>query len=287
RYAVLRTHLVPGLLEAVGLNLRQGTRDLRLFEIGRVYGPKQEDRAETPDSKPDEEVEVEYAGLSETTQFAAVLTGARAVPFWNAKPEPSDFYDVTGVVLNLTQGLGLPDPVFDARPEPGFEPGEGAAVAIGPRTIGYCGAIAGALCERFGIDQKVYGLVFDWSALWAEVPEQHVFQELPRYPAVRRDYAFVLSEAVPAAELLAAARAIAGPTLEAIEVFDHYVGKNLPPGQHSIGLRLLFRVPDRTLTSEEIDELSQRLISGLQERLGAQVRDRAYEAARNRVSHGP
>lgn len=252
RYAALRPNLLLSLLEVASLNLRRGNPDLRLFEIGNIY--------------------VNPADPSETMRVAGIITGAREPLSWERKPEASTPWDIIGTVVSLLDALGLGEPDIRPQPAPGFQPGTAALVVVEGLELGPVGRIDPVLADACGIAEPVYGFDLDWTALWQLVPAKPVVHPLPRFPAVTRDYALILDAGVSTARLLAETRQLAGPLVEQADVFDHYAGKPLPAAKQSIGIRLTLRARERTLTSAEVDEFSQQLIAGLQQRLGVELR---------------
>jgi phenylalanyl-tRNA synthetase beta chain len=252
RYAALRPSLLPSLLETVSLNLRRGMPDLRLFEINPVY------------SQP--------ASPVETLKLGGVLTGAREPLFWGAREQAMDFSDAAGAIQSLFQALGIGDHEIRPADAIGFEPGLAAGILASNAECGVVGRIARAGCEQYGISEPVFGFELDWDALWRRVPRERGIQPLPRFPAVKRDYALLVGAGVTAARLRSEVRAVAGAILEQCEIFDHYQGKPLPADKRSIGIRLALRTSDRTLTATEVEELTGRLLQALRERLGAELR---------------
>jgi phenylalanyl-tRNA synthetase beta chain len=112
----------------------------------------------------------------------------------------------------------------------------------------------------------------DLDQLFAEVPERLVYDDVITYPAVRQDLAFAVDEAVPAGELITAAREAAGPELRELEVFDVYRGEQTGEGKKSIAFRAAFQSPERTLSDEDAAELRNRIATALHERFGTELR---------------
>jgi len=252
RYAALRTSLLPSLLEAVGLNLRRGNLDLRLFELNCVYAAR-----DVP---------------SEHARLAGVLTGCREPLFWGTPSETVAFPDLSGTIETLLAALGATAWEFSPAELKGFTAGESAEARVSGRALGRLGMIDPALAEQFDIVQPVFGFELDWEALWQAIPVRAIRYELPRFPAVKRDYAFLLDAGIPAARVLAEVRAACGPVLEDVAVFDLFAGPALPSGKKSIGLRVTLRSAERTLTSGEADELTGRLVERLRQNLSAELR---------------
>jgi phenylalanyl-tRNA synthetase beta chain len=252
RYAVLRPSLLAGLLEAISLNLRRGNQDVRVFELGTVC------------TGADDPVE--------RTSFAAALTGMRSPLFWGAAAQPIDFYDISGTFSTLLQSLGVAGVTLQPVDAIGFEPGETAAIMAGATHLGLLGRIGADLAQEFGIQAPVMAFEIDVERAGPLLPGDRFYHELPKFPAVVRDFALVVDEAVPAARMLDLARLTLGAVAEEAEVFDSFSGGALPAGKRSIGIRLTFRASDHTLTTAELEEMSSRLVAALGHELDAELR---------------
>jgi phenylalanyl-tRNA synthetase beta chain len=227
--AVLRTTLLPSLLEAVRRNVDAGNEDVGLFEIARVYLPPRDPRP------------------TERWHAAAVTEGG----FERAK----------GIVEALFRALKL-EPHVERGEHLLLHPGKTAAVDAG---------VVGEL-HPAQLEGGWGAFELDLDRLFAEVPERLVYDDVITYPAVRQDLAFTVDEAVPAGELIAAAREAAGPELRELEVFDVYRGRQTGEGKKSIALRAAFQSPERTLSDEDAAELRNRIAAALRERFGAELR---------------
>jgi phenylalanyl-tRNA synthetase beta chain len=259
RCSALRPSLLPGLLEALSLNLRRGNRDLRLFEIGTVYAW----------SAPDAEGK---RNPVEMTRLSTVMCGSRDPLFWGAKPEGLTFFDIKGVACSLLKRLRVENPVFGAGSGTGFAEGASARIAIGGAILGNLGQIAGSLAAGHDISEPVYALDLNLSAVSNLPAPRNTYQPLPRFPPVVRDYAFVVATTVSADRMLEVARRAAGELVAEAEVFDRFQGRPLAEGSQSVGLRLTLRAPDRTLTAREVDDITTRLVARFRQELGAELR---------------
>jgi len=252
---VLRSSLlVPGLLTSVRTNLRQGRRDLALFEIGRVF-------TESGDTLPREE-----------RRLGLVLTGRFGAAHWSGKSRAADFYDLKGVVEILFRRLGSEPPTLDAAAgAPAFlHPGRSAALSAGG-PIGYLGALHPDLKETWELREDAFVAELSVERLLEEAPAPVRFAALARFPAVARDLSVVADASVPAEELLALVRGSAGETLQDAAVVDRYAGDRIPAGKVSLTLNLRYQHPDRTLTGEEVQASLDRVTRALKAR-GAEIR---------------
>jgi len=156
-----------------------------------------------------------------------------------------------------------------------MHPGRCAAVLLAGRQIGVLGEVAEEVREAWDLAGPTYVAELDLDALLAAASLQARYRQLPRLPAALRDLAVVVpdDDAHSAAALLAAVRAAGGEILESVEVFDVYVdAERLGAGNRQVAMRLTFRLPERTLTDEEVDARMAAVIAHLDRELGAKVR---------------
>jgi phenylalanyl-tRNA synthetase beta chain len=240
--AHLRTALLPGLVRSVEYNWSVKQRNVRLFEIGHVFhrgGPE---------------------GLPvETVRVAAVLTGSRRPPHWteSGKAPDLDLWDLRHM--------------FEAAAAAGGPPGGVVTAAVGWELRDEAGAVPGwarpLTADAPPWAAPLFGFELD---LTESTPGGVRFQPLPATPAIERDVALVLPEAVVAADVEAAMRRAAGPLLEGARVFDEYRAGELPG--RSVAWRLVFRDPTRTLRDEEVDAAVGRMLEVLRSEFGIERR---------------
>lgn len=250
-HVALRRSLVPGLLKALDTNLRHLRRDVRLFEIGRVFAPAL--------PLPEEE-----------TRVAFVMSGA-VEAHWSAKRRPADFYDAKGIVEALARRLGV---TFDLSAEgvpDVVHPGKSASVRWEGRTIGYVGSLHPDRAAAWELKEEacVGELALDALLERPAVPPR--FAPLPRFPPVARDVSAVCGEDVSSATLLAWVREAAGPQLREAAVVDRYDKPPIPKGKVSLTVSLRYQDPARTLTSEEVQASVDAVTAALRGR-GADIR---------------
>ncbi len=253
----LRRDLLPGLLKHVERNTARGVRDVRLFEIGTAFAP------------------VAGAPPRESSRVAVVLTGRRTPPHWSGQGEPFDVYDISRV-------LGL----VAAEAHPGARAAPAGAQAVPyPYLQGRCYELVAGAGKVVGWGGEVTPSAVDvppWvgAVVGAEVVLPEAFwpkpgvtaRDLPDQPASERDLAFLVPPDVAAGDVLGAARKGGGKLLEAVEVFDLYLGDDLPTGMRSLALRLRFRARGRTLTDKEVDGTCRRVLWKVKEMTGVEPR---------------
>jgi phenylalanyl-tRNA synthetase beta chain len=251
----LRPSLVPGLLELLAGNLRRQNSDVRCFEVGRVFA------AGGPEGLAREDLRVGVA-----------LMGARATRSWSRKPEEADLYDAKGTAEHVLATLGVTE--SETRPrEFGFlEAGRGGELVATGEALGWFGEVNLSVREGFDLDRPVFLAELSLDAVRALSPRPVRHRPLPRFPAVQRDVALVVSVDVPAAEVTRAIRAVQEPLLRRVELFDVYSGDQVGAGRKSLAYTLVYQADDRTLTDREVDDLHARIVERLRRELGATLR---------------
>ncbi len=252
--ALMRTSLLPGLLDMLRKNIMKQNLDARLFEMAKIF---------VPEAGTDLPREEEW--------LAGVLHGGWTQPSWHWEPEEVDFYDLKGVVEKLLEGLRVRDVSFAAAGLPSYFR-YGAAVLAGSETLGWLGELLPTVGERLDLGGKPLVFLLHFEALCGRAEPFPLYTPLPKYPAVYRDMALVLPADVPAARVLDALYRHGTPRLEEASLFDVYVGQPIPADKRSLAFHLTYRDPERTLTDEAVDQQHEALIKTLAEELGAELR---------------
>jgi phenylalanyl-tRNA synthetase beta chain len=246
KYAVLRPSLLPGLIDACGHNRRRALRDIRLYESGSRFTPQGEGRA-----------------------AAFTWCGAADGPHWSGPVRLVDFFDAKGIVEQICAAFGL-EPDFSPADVPFLVRGRAATIAVrvdgGTRPIGVIGQIVPAIADArdFPAAEEIFAGEIDLHALGSAARGDDLrAQPLPRFPSIVRDVSILVDEALPAAAVRGTIRSAAPDTLVGTVEFDRYKGKGVPEGRVSLSLRLTFRAPDRTLTDEEVQDATERIVEAL------------------------
>jgi phenylalanyl-tRNA synthetase beta chain len=255
KFAVLRPSLLAGLLDSCAHNRRRDRRDVRLFETGSRFTAAGENRA-----------------------AAFAWCGAADGPHWSLPTRPVDFFDAKGVVEQLAAAFGI-DIECVAAARAFLEAGRSAAVHTvgnahaGP--LGVVGQLRPSVAEARGFPahEEIFVAELDLDALAAAARGDDLkARSLPRFPSIVRDISILIDEALPAASVRGTIRSAAPDTLVSIVEFDRYQGKGVPDGRISLSLRLTFRSPDRTLTDEEAEQATARIVDALRKAHGAERR---------------
>lgn len=260
----MRTSLLPGLLRNLGHNLSRGARDLRLYELGRVYlaspDPRHPDGALAwPAAEPD--------------HLALALTGRRAPKGWTGGGEAVDFYDLKGAVEDLLGAMGIDGVLFAPAQAAPLHPASAAEIRVAGRRAGVLGQVHPTLAAHFEVPPQTFLAELDWQALLESAAALHSFRGVPKFPAVARDLAFVVEASVPAEKMLREIRAAdEARLLEQVTLFDVYRGAPVPEGKKSVAFGLSLRAADRTLTDLEADALCGKIRERLKSALDAEIR---------------
>ncbi|SMC52299.1 phenylalanyl-tRNA synthetase beta subunit [Desulfocicer vacuolatum DSM 3385] len=258
--SVLRSSLLPGLLETMGRNVAKQTDTLRIFEVGKMF------LATSPGTQPREQ-----------EMLAALWTGNRFPSVsWHGKAQPCDFFDLKGIVQGLLDALDIPasDLAFTPASEnayPYFKKGCGAVVKKGEACLGALGEVAPTVCSAFGLKQSAFVFELDMTALLLATPQAIVAQPLPRFPSVERDITMIVDEGVAAGDvcddLLGYTRN--NSLVEDLFLFDVYQGAPLAEGQKSLSFRIVYRSAEKTLKEKKIKGLHANISGWLIKRYDA------------------
>ena len=245
--SVMRTSLLPSLLEAAQTNLRRGNQAVRLFDLSRVFF------AGTPPLEPE--------------HLGAVVFGPWDDSVWAGQGREADFYDLKGVLEGLVRRLGA-EARFEAAGEPFLHPGIAAKVFVGGREAGWIGALHPQVLRTLELPA---GLAFELAFAALTAPARASVQVPSRFPAVMRDVAFLVDAAVPASAVEDALRAAAPPELESVALFDVYAGESLG-GRKNLAFHLRFQAADRTLVDTEVEAAVAAMVKSVEMRCGGELR---------------
>ncbi len=256
--AVMRTSVVPSLLRVASHNRRQGRDSARLYEVATAFWPRTGADRDPP--------------ALERPVVAAVLAGRRSPLSWASPGEAVDFHDLKAAVEGLLAALGAAATFEQAgRAVAWLHPRAAALVRAADGTrLGALGEIHPRLAQAFDLPRGVLAFELDTSALLAASRLVAGHRPIPRLPAVLRDLAVVVDEAVAAA----AVTALVGeePLCEEVTLFDVYRGAPLAAGRKSLALAIRYRAADRTLTDVEADAAHGRIVDRLRRAVGAELR---------------
>ena len=257
--SVMRQSIIPGLLRSVAYNQSRGVKNVQLYETGVVFyaheGKKQP---------------------KEKRKVAGVLAGAMREAGWNDAPAAFDFFDGKGVVESLARELALPKLRFkalSADEAPHLQPGRAAVVLSGDAELGWVGELHPLAVDAYQAEAPVVAFELDVDALVKAARPARDYVDVPTFPAVSMDVAFVVDEAVTCEKLMQCMSSTGGKLLEDARLFDVYRDEErVGAGKKSMAFALTYRAADRTLTSEEVDKAHERLVKKVCAATGAEVR---------------
>ncbi|WP_022853516.1 phenylalanine--tRNA ligase subunit beta [Thermodesulfatator atlanticus] len=254
--AVMRTTLIPGLLQTAKTNIFRERPDVKIFELGRVFLPR---KGEV---------------LPEERHYLSGLLTGRSVPISSHRTERHvDFFDLKGILESFFENLGVKNIEFVPKGgEPFLLPALSVLLEVKGQKIGFAGALRPKVRDILDIEQEVFVFEIDFEKVLEAVSFDKRFRALPKFPATTRDLALILQDAIPAQELLSFAKELSLPHLEEVTIIDVYRGKPIPEGYKSLTLRFVYRAPDRTLTDEEVNKIQEKVTEKFLARFEAKLR---------------
>jgi len=263
--AVMRSILLPGLLENIVRNSNYQQPESKLFEIGKIFIQQE------PDVQP-----------VERYQLCAVCTGARypgAAPI-HFSGRQTDFLDIKGLVESIVDTLRLQGAggsldfvaVADGR-QPYIEKGLAVSLVDGGTEIGRLGKVEDGVLSSMGIKQPVYFFECDLHLLHGLPKRAKQFVPIPRFPMVKRDIALLVPEQVPAGELLESIRSHRAEHVESVDIFDVYSGKPIEEGMKSVALSVTYRSAKKTLDDVTVDRIHEKIVNSLMTDFGGRYRE--------------
>jgi len=250
--AVMRTSILPGLINALRHNLNHGETRFLGFESGLVFHPSEE-------------------GLLQRPLLAGVMYGAKSSLNWTDSSRDLDFYDLKGDVESLF-GLARQNNLrFEAlTDEAAFHPGQSARIYLNGESVGALGVIHPRIQGEISLNKPC--LAFEIQLEKFVKYRLPSFKTVSRFPVVARDLAFVVEQSIAAADLVKSAELVAGDDLRQVVIFDVYQGDNIEKGSKSLAMALIFQEKNRTLEDKEVDKLVAKAVSCLAEELNAEIR---------------
>ena len=243
--SIMRTTTLPSMLDILARNYNYRNKDVRLYELGRIYLPGGEN------------------GLAKENK--ALTLGAYGESF--------GFYNLKGVVEAIVKEIRVGDVEFvPCSDNPSYHPGRCAHIYACDHCVGVMGQIHPNVSKAFGVDGELYCAELSFNELMSTRGADAEYVPLPKFPSVTRDIAVVCDEAVTVGALEKAIRRGAKGLLKEVSLFDIYRGKGIDEGKKSVAFNLVLRADDRSLTSEEADEDVKSILEALEQECGAKLR---------------
>ena len=233
--SIMRTTILPSMLEIIARNHSYRNKSARLYELGKIYLPREDGLADEP----------KYLSLG-------------------AYGDGVDFFSFKGSIETLLHELRITDVKYVACTDnDSYHPGRCAKVYAGETYLGVFGQIHPLVAANYGMDTEVYTAELSFDAMYEKRGDIPVYQPLPKFPAVTRDIAVVCDEAVTVGALEESIRRDAKGLLKDVSLFDIYRGPGVAIGKKSVAFNLVLRADDRSLTGEEADEDVQSILAAL------------------------
>lgn len=245
-FSVMRTTLMPNMLEVLSRNFKYGVEDAWAYEAGNVFIPTN-----------DELVTLPY----EINTFCVGMYGH------------SDFYTIKAAVNKVLARLGVEGAEYQAESNhPSFHPGRTANVILNNQLLGIVGEVHPEVLKNYGLKTRVYVAEFDIELLAALSTLKRTYKPLPKYPAVSRDIALVVDRNLPVGDLEKVIKANGGILVDSVQLFDVYTGEQIPGDKKSIAYSILYRSADKTLADEDIRPVHEKILEALENQCGATLR---------------
>jgi phenylalanyl-tRNA synthetase beta chain len=257
--SVMRTSLIPGLLITMNRNWAQRNLNLRLFEMGNVFTATAD-----PDRLPEE-----------TNKLSLLWTGRRHPESYYLKSEEVDFYDLKGVLENLSDSLKIKEfSVREAETPTCFVSGKYLQIYSSGDLLGEMGEISSQVRSQFDLKETAYVIDLDVDRLSRYINDVPQFKPWPRFPETTRDMALILDNHILWKEIGDEILSLKEPLIEEVELFDLYSGRPIPEGKRNLGVRIHYRSTEKTLSDELVNPIQENLLKRVMEKFGATLRDR-------------
>ena len=247
----LRPHLRANLISALTSNRRHEDGGIKLFELGKVYLPKPNDLPDEPDV------------------LCVVMSGASIEKTWLTEEKPFDFFDARGIAESLFSQAGIAA-AFEKSSDEGLHPAKQASIVIDGKQLGIIGELHPKVAADFEIEEPVYLIEIEVTALLPYTAGHRLFQQIPRFPSMARDMALVVDANVTNRQALDIISKF--QLVKDVSIFDVYSGKQVAEGKKSLAYRVVFQSPTHTLTDEEVDKVQGKILGRLSHELGATLR---------------
>ncbi len=255
-FSVLRTSLIPGLMETARYNVTRKNSNLKIFELKKVFFPQEGERLPK---------EVKY--------LAGLAMGADQDPHWAFSPRPIDFYDVKGCVEDLLEALQIEEIKFSrAEDIPYLHPGKASRVLCGKEVLGVLGEVHPQVLGYYEIHGKAYLFEIDFEQMVKWAGEGKRFQPLPKFPVVYRDLSLVVDDDLEVDKVAEAIWNFHQPFIDEVNLFDVYRGAPISEGKKGVSYRIRYQASDRTLTDEEVNRYHEKVIFQLREIFQVELR---------------
>lgn len=241
-YSIMRTTMIPSMIDALSKNYARGNVNVGGFEIGNTFFPTEE---ELP---------------SESLKLA--------MGFYDL----GDFYYLKESIEKSLWYLGINNLEVRRRETSFLHPGRSAEFILNGKSLGVFGEVHPKVLENYGLKKRAYVAELDFNLIVENTIDNYTYKALPKYPTMKRDFAFVMDRDVDSVELEKISKKYGKELLESFKVFDIYEGKNIEDGKKSVAFSLVFRAADRTLEESEVTEICEKIVAEIESEIEAKLR---------------
>ena len=252
----MRPSLLTGLLDAVRTNFNQQRKDIKLFELGKVFA-----------------VSSNETGLpKEQELFGLVLTGGEVLEGKSMVGRELDFYDAKGALETAIDAINLPSLEYKAKEIKHLRKGQAAEIYLNGKTVGTIGRINDEIASGYKFRQPVFVAEIDLQSLLAEKEKSIFYSPLSKFPAIVRDISFLVKRTTSFSELIETVKNQGFEICKNVSFVDVYEGKGMADDERSITIRLEYRSDERTLTEAEVEDIHAKILTEIETKLGAKQR---------------
>lgn len=249
----MRVGMWPGLIAAMVYNTHRQQTALKLFENGVIF-------------------DLQQGSLQEHACIAGLLTGEQGAMNWSEKTAKFDFYDAKGDLQALFAALQSPEVHFIAGVHPALHPGKSARIMVGNQEAGWCGVLHPRIADALDSQDEV--VLFELRLAALINTEAVRYQQISKFPQIRRDLSLLVNNEVSAAQIEQLVRqTVDEALLKSFDVFDVYTGETIPAGKKSLAIALTLQDDKRTMVDNEINEIISAIIKKLEEKFAIILRD--------------
>lgn len=241
-YSIMRTTMIPSMIDALSKNYARGNVNVGGFEIGNTFFPTEEEL-------PSERLKL-------------------AMGFYDL----GDFYYLKESIEKSLWYLGINNLEVRRREASFLHPGRSAEFILNGKSLGVFGEVHPKVLENYGLKKKAYVAELDFNLIVENTIDNYTYKALPKYPTMKRDFAFVMDRDLDSVELEKISKKYGKELLESFKVFDIYEGKNIEDDKKSVAFSLVFRAADRTLEESEVTEICEKIVAEIESEIEAKLR---------------
>lgn len=254
RASMLKTTLLSGLVENIVWNKNRGAEGVHIFEVGNIFYWNETEHAEK-------------------LSLSLATWGTLDNPHWQRQTENTDFFHLKGGCETLLTHLRYEPFAFQATNHPYYEPGYVLSLEVKGTECGVLGLLKSEILAAYDLAESVWAAEIDLAALFEMQPQVFKYTPVIKFPSIVRDVSFIIDQGVSYKEIEETIQRLDIRFLEEFGLYDRYIGASVPDGKTSLSLRLIFRHPEKTLLTEEVDDLQAKIMKTLQTGFQIQFRE--------------